>query len=162
MPALPSEEWVWIGLGLSLGLSSVGLIVANSSRANNGQLTKKRVQAAQYALFYGRYWFKVFGVALLGFSLAFSYALYQAHQRLSQQLMAIHEGKVARVQLRVSSIALYTPESIQFDAQILSSMPAGGIPETVRVRWPIELESTNLVRPGQIWQMSLELKSPHS
>lgn len=154
----------------------------------------------------------VMSVALGGFTLAYSYALYQAHQRLDAQLAPVHENKVARVQLRISSIAVYTSESIQFDAQVLSSMPTGGIPSIVRVRWPVEpsvdkpgdseqaqgqsqtklqnqedlqakvqtqllshphpespirlgaqtqAQAQPLVRPGQVWQMSLQLKSPH-
>lgn len=194
LPQLPSSDFVWLGLGASLILLFLS-VLQRFTRASQQQHTFSPHSPPTFLYF------------LLGFILCFSYALHQAHHRLNQGLDAIHESKVARVQLRVSSIALYTPEAIRFDAEVLHSTPSGGIPEIVRVRWPLEkfaattlpsaqiipatpatltTPPTNLttatnsatpptyiqstppitrpieIRPGQTWQMSLELKSPRT
>ena len=242
LPQLPAHEFVWVGLFLST-LTCLLIATRSSCKALLKQ-THRVVGGRLIAQSLHKVWLKqvsrivdgrcivggrfivsrlgqpyTYGMAIvLGFGLSFSYALDQAHERINQRLTAVHEAKVARVQLRVSSIALYTPEAIRFDAQVLSSTPAGGMPKTIRVRWPLAvpedigrskkdqlkqkvveinlaespaktgsisvsdieegenfagLESSTaarvqpvqrpiLVRPGQVWAMSLELKSPRS
>ena len=202
LPQLPSSHFVWLGLGVSLILLLLAAFQPLLGTFHH------RIGASQHRSVFSPYFPPPFLYFLLGFCLCFSYALYQAHHRLDQGLHAIHKSKVARVQLRVSSIALYTPEAIRFDAEVLHSTPAGGIPEIVRVRWPLDkftatkLTSAQIIpatptplststdsatqpsynllttsaqnitptaatrpleiRPGQIWQMSLELKSPRT
>lgn len=221
LPQLPAYDLVWVSLTLPAVLL-LGVFVFSRysvfvfSRSSFNDLFQYAPKMVGWRIFIGRFNLPyTYCLAMvLGFGLSLSYALDQAHERIMQRLTAVHEGKVARVQLRVSSIALYTPDAIGFDAQVLSSRPTGGIPETIRVRWPLaapedtaesklgllkqntakaavtersntgsadidvdvspaDKDSTTapvvqlvqrpiLVRPGQVWAMSLELKSPRS
>lgn len=117
--------------------------------------------------------FRPYGLCLLGISIAAMYTVYQAEGRLKDQLSAIHEGEVSRLLVRVNELATYHEDSIQFDAEVLESGAIkDGIPQYVRIYWshsPVfslyqvqKIDDLPEVRPGQVWEMSLQLNRPHS
>ncbi|NEN75411.1 DNA internalization-related competence protein ComEC/Rec2 [Pelistega sp. NLN82] len=109
---------------------------------------------------------------LLGFILAFSYCLWLAHQRLDNVLAEEHIGKVSRLLVRVTDIALYDVDSVRFDVEVLDAPFLKGIPDTIRVQWLLSkqfnlyqkkpADHIPLIRPGQVWEMSLKLKVPNT
>src|SRR5690554_4816832 len=60
-------------------------------------------------------------MGLLCVLLGMAYSTYRAQLRLADSLASIHENKTNRVVLRVSEIALYGPDYVQFKAKVLDS-----------------------------------------
>ena len=96
----------------------------------------------------------------------------RVEHRLADELAADNENKVSRVVLRVASLVRIQPDSRQFEAEVISSMP-DGLPSRIQVSWnaagwggPYGLASKDPATfpelvPGQVWRMSLTLKKPH-
>ena len=112
-------------------------------------------------------------IGLLCVLLGMAYATYRAQLRLDDSLSSIHENKTSRVILQVAEIALYGPDYVQFKAEVQDSFSLQGIPKHIQVRWqlgkwpglygkPIDIKNKlPLIRPGQLWEMSLKLKRVH-
>lgn len=112
-------------------------------------------------------------MGLLCVLLGMAYSTYRAQLRLADSLASIHENKTSRVVLRVSEIALYGPDYVQFKAKVLDSFSIKGIPVHIQVRWQVGQwpgiygkprdinDKLPLIRPGQVWEMSLKLKRVH-
>ncbi|MEO6986481.1 MAG: DNA internalization-related competence protein ComEC/Rec2 [Paralcaligenes sp.] len=93
-------------------------------------------------------------------------------QRLADELAANNENRVSRVVLRVASLVRLRPDSRAFEAEVISSLPAG-VPSRIYVSWTAPGQSGPYGRfnqapaqfpeliPGQIWRMSLTLKKLH-
>ena len=92
--------------------------------------------------------------------------------RLADALSSDNEHRVARVELRVASLVKISPDSRQFEAQVISSVP-GGVPTRIYVTWSAPGWSgpygspgraaypfPDLI-PGQVWRMAMVLKRPH-
>jgi competence protein ComEC len=92
--------------------------------------------------------------------------------RLADALSPDNEHRVARVELRVASLVKVSPDSRQFEAQVISSVP-GGVPSRIYVTWSAPGWSgpygnpgraaypfSELI-PGQVWRMAMVLKKPH-
>ncbi len=101
----------------------------------------------------------------------------RAEYRLADTLDSSNENKVSRVVLRVAALPRQGPDSRQFEAEVVSSIPAG-IPSRIQVSWTApdwagpygrrDRSSANNTKqyfpeiiPGQVWRMSLTLKRPH-
>lgn len=98
----------------------------------------------------------------------------RADHRLADELDAINENRVSRVVLRIAALPRVSPDSRQFEAEVLSSIP-DGVPSRILVSWAApnwagpygraskataEADFPELI-PGQIWRMALTLKKPH-
>lgn len=96
----------------------------------------------------------------------------RAEYRLADTLESSNENRVSRVVLRVAELPRLSPDSRQFQAEVISSIPAG-VPSRILVSWaapdwagpyggtdrkPAEFPA---LIPGQVWRMSLTLKKPH-
>jgi competence protein ComEC len=92
--------------------------------------------------------------------------------RLADALDSANENRVARVVLRIAGLPRISPDSRHFEADVLSSSPAG-VPSRIQVTWTAPnwsgpygrgtvpaAEFPDLV-PGQVWRMALTLKKPH-
>ncbi len=108
------------------------------------------------------------GAVALGLSLT----ILRVEQRLADVLHPDNENKVSRVVLRIASLPRLTPDSRQFEAEVISSIP-DGVPSRIMVTWagsgwggPYG-KAKNAVDvfpeliPGQVWRMALTLKPPH-
>ncbi|NYT60738.1 DNA internalization-related competence protein ComEC/Rec2 [Alcaligenaceae bacterium] len=96
----------------------------------------------------------------------------RAEYRLSDSLDASNENRVSRVVLRVAALPRLSPDSRQFEAEVISSIPSG-VPSRILVSWtapdwagPYAQASRKPAHfpeiiPGQVWRMSLTLKKPH-
>lgn len=105
-------------------------------------------------------------------TLAFCITVLRAQHRLDDHLAATNENKVSRVVLRIASLVTKDPDSRRFEADVLSSKPAG-VPTRIQVSWHSgkwggpygrfrgEPASFPELAPGQVWRMALTLKSPH-
>lgn len=202
---LPSLPPLWLAQGslLCLAIIAMAYLVVRFLRSRV-VYPNQAISAYHHVLSISFFWrffeisdflfWRRFFCLVVSFLLAFSYALSLAHERLNDRLDLRHEVKVARTELRIRSIAVYTPDAIQFDAELIRSVPTGGIPSLIRVRWQIPEqeefkrstprgeqdapranlniieqnssepanEKRPLVRPGQVWQMSLQLKRPRA
>ncbi len=167
--------WVyWICLaGACLGIAGVQLLPGLPSLTIISLLAGLSLLAWLYV------WprpFPVLKAILLGvlcFLLGMAYATHKAQLRLADSLASIHENKTSRVVLRVVEIALYGPDYVQFKAKVLDSFSIQGIPVHIQVRWqagawpgiygkPKDIkDKLPLIRPGQVWEMSLKLKRVH-
>jgi len=117
--------------------------------------------------------FKAIFIGVLCFLLGMAYSTYRAQLRLADSLASLHENKTSRVVLRVAEIALYGPDYVQFKAEVLDSFSIKGIPTHIQVRWQVGKwpglygkpenlkDKLPVIRPGQIWAMSLKLKRVH-
>ncbi len=114
-----------------------------------------------------------YGLFFIGIGLASSYVSYHAQQRLQDRLSDVHEGLVSRVVVRVHDLASYHDSAIQFDVEVLDSGEVKeGIPRFLRVYWSHrqqfslyqteKVASMPEVRPGQVWEMSVQLNRPHT
>lgn len=104
--------------------------------------------------------------------LTFAYVVLRAEYRLHDRLSASNENLVSRVELRVASLPRMKARSRQFEAEVLSSRPAG-VPSRIMVNWgakgyagPYAGEQGPIAQfpeifPGQVWRMALILKTPH-
>jgi len=96
----------------------------------------------------------------------------RAEYRLSDALAHDNQNKVSRVELRIASLARLGPDSRQFEAEVISSRPAG-VPSRIYVSWSAPGQRGPYGRfsaepaafpeliPGQVWRMALTLKRPH-
>ncbi|RTZ47804.1 DNA internalization-related competence protein ComEC/Rec2 [Candidimonas sp. SYP-B2681] len=101
----------------------------------------------------------------------------RAEHRLADALDASNENKVSRVVLRVAALPRLGPDSRQFEAEVLSSIPQG-VPSRIQVSWTApnwagpygrrDRASSDDAKPyfpeiipGQVWRMSLTLKNPN-
>lgn len=103
----------------------------------------------------------------------------RAEHRLADELQPINENQVSRVVLRIAELPKSSPDSRQFEAEVLSSIPEG-IPSRIQVSWaapnwagPYGGGARDADRsdagqdvfpeliPGQIWRMALTMKKPH-
>ncbi|MGP1615780.1 MAG: ComEC/Rec2 family competence protein, partial [Pollutimonas bauzanensis] len=104
-------------------------------------------------------------------------AVARAEHRLADSLDSANENRVSRVVLRVAALPRLDPDSRQFEAEVISSMPAG-VPSRIQVTWaapdwagpygragraPADGGYAGFAElaPGQVWRMSLTLKKPH-
>lgn len=96
----------------------------------------------------------------------------RAEYRLADTLDIDNENRVSRVVLRVAALPRLSPDSRQFEAEVISSIPTG-VPSRIQVSWTAPdwagpygqadrgaADFPDLI-PGQIWRMSLTLKKPH-
>lgn len=103
--------------------------------------------------------------------LAFGMTAARVEHRLGDRLAATNENKVSRVVLRIAGLPKLSPDSRQFEAEVLSSRPQG-VPKHIMVTWNAPgyagvygrrnappADFPDLV-PGQVWRMALTLKSP--
>ncbi|MBC2769585.1 DNA internalization-related competence protein ComEC/Rec2 [Pusillimonas sp. 7-48] len=103
--------------------------------------------------------------------LTFGMTAARIEYRLGDRLAATNENKVSRVVLRVAGLPKLSPDSRQFEAEVLSSRPEG-VPKHIMVTWNAPgyagvygrrntppADFPDLV-PGQVWRMALTLKSP--
>lgn len=93
-------------------------------------------------------------------------------QRLTDALAEDNIDKVSRVVLRVASLPKLGPDSRQFEAQVLSSIP-DGVPSRIQVSWAapnwggpygrtgVRQHAFPDIVPGQVWRMALTLKPPN-
>lgn len=95
----------------------------------------------------------------------------RVEHRLADRLTPDNENKVSRVVLRISGLPKLSPDSRQFEAEVLSSRPEG-VPTRITVTWNAPgysgvygasrakaVEFPDLI-PGQVWRMALTLRSP--
>src|SRR5690606_20163512 len=62
------------------------------------------------------------------------FTMARVDQRLEDILTSDNENKVSRVVLRVAGLPRLAPDSRQFEAEVISSMPEG-VPSRIRVTW---------------------------
>ena len=110
---------------------------------------------------------------VLVFTLGMSYATWRAQIRLADYLELRHDDRVSKLLVEVSDLVDYGDNYLQFDAVVLSSKPAIGIPKNIRLRWsfgafvgpykqaPPLTEPMPEIKPGEIWQLSALLKRPY-
>nr|WP_255676042.1 DNA internalization-related competence protein ComEC/Rec2 [Pusillimonas sp. MFBS29] len=96
----------------------------------------------------------------------------RVEHRLADALHFDNENKVSRVVLRVAGLPRLGPDSRQFEAEVISSIP-DGVPSRIQVSWSAgkwagpygradrtPADFPELI-PGQVWRMALTLKPPH-
>lgn len=110
---------------------------------------------------------------LFVFFLAMMYATWRADIRLSDHLEQLHDDRVSSLVVEVSDLVNYGDNYLQFDARVLSSKPASGIPQRVRLRWSFGVfvgpyqqspplnEPMPEIKPGEIWAVSALLRRPY-
>lgn len=111
-------------------------------------------------------------VLLWGAALGLAYTAALAQLRLADSLDEGNQDKVSRVVLRVAGLARVNADSRVFEAEVVSSRPAG-VPSRIQVSWnaaaysgpygasratPAEFPE---LAPGQVWRMALTLRRPH-
>src|SRR5690606_3266925 len=91
--------------------------------------------------------------------------------RLADRLHEDNENKVSRVVLRVAGLPRLNPDSRQFEAEVISSIPKG-VPSRIQVSWSAAQWAGPYGRadrppaafpelvPGQVWRMALTLRRP--
>lgn len=96
----------------------------------------------------------------------------RVEHRLADALADENQNRVSRVVLRVASLVAIRSDSRQFEAEVISSRPAG-VPSRIQVTWAAAGRSGPYGRfgqpdasfpeliPGQVWRMALTLKKPH-
>lgn len=142
LPVMPSTG--------ALGMTLVALLVA-------GRALPAWASGARYAAW----------AAFMMFALT----VWRVESRLADQLAPDNEDKVSRVVLRIAGLPRQSPDSRQFEAEVLSSRPQG-VPSQIMVSWnapgyagvygrrdATPAEFPELV-PGQVWQMALTLRTP--
>src|SRR5690606_15255974 len=86
-----------------------------------------------------------------------------------------NEDKVTRVTLRVAELPRLEPDSRNFVADVLESIPEG-VPSRIQVRWNsgnhagpygrrsqrAQTDAFPELIPGQVWRMALILRHPHA
>ncbi|MDO5667209.1 MAG: DNA internalization-related competence protein ComEC/Rec2 [Alcaligenaceae bacterium] len=110
---------------------------------------------------------------LLVFLMGMSYATWRAEYRLADYLDLTHDDRVSRLVVEISDLVNYGDHYLQFDARVLASKPADGIPRKVRLRWsfgafvgpyqkpqPLS-EAMPEIKPGEIWEVSALLRRPY-
>lgn len=154
LPRLPEPaEW----LGMATGLLMASLVVAGTRRS------------AAYTRMRRLKWLALPWAFLLGLA----WASFHVDQRLAESLSPQDEDKVSRVVLRIETLPRLAPDSRRFEAQVLESRPAG-IPSRILVSWnaadyagpygrkqPSAAHEFPELAPGQVWRMSLNLRTPH-
>lgn len=101
----------------------------------------------------------------------FVLTVWRVESRLADRLAPDNEDQVSRVVLRIAGLPRQSPDSRQFEAEVLSSRPEG-VPSQIVVSWnapgyagvygrpdPTPAVFPELV-PGQVWQMALTLRTP--
>ncbi|WP_397475375.1 DNA internalization-related competence protein ComEC/Rec2 [Pusillimonas sp.] len=110
---------------------------------------------------------------LWAFVLGLAWVSFHMHQRLADSLSPTDEDQVSRVVLRIETLPRVLPDSRRFEAQVLESLPPG-IPRHIQVSWhgadyagPYARKQPGAghpfpdLVPGQVWRMSLNLRTPH-
>ncbi|NYT66085.1 DNA internalization-related competence protein ComEC/Rec2 [Alcaligenaceae bacterium] len=109
---------------------------------------------------------------LLAVALGLALTIVRVEHRLADALTPDNENKVSRVVLRIAELPRLGPDSRHFQAEVISSKPAG-VPTRIQVSWAAgtwtgpygnpnkpPANFPELI-PGQVWRMSLTLKPPH-
>lgn len=107
---------------------------------------------------------------IAAFLLAISNANWQAHDLRQQQLPDIEQNKPFKLLVQVESLVRLKPDSRSFKVKVLESNPAH-VPNTLSLTWssqewggPYAIPKNHdfpLIKPGQIWQLTAFLKTPH-
>lgn len=110
---------------------------------------------------------------LFVFLAAMGYASWRADIRLADHLELQHDDQVSRLVVEINDLVHYGDNFLQFDARVLRSKPASGIPQNVHLRWsfgafvgpyqkPAPLkESMPEIKPGEIWEFYVLLRRPY-
>ncbi len=164
----------WICLaGACLGIAGVQLLPDLPSLTIISLLVG--LMLAAWLCLWPRQWpvLKAVVIGVFCLLLGMAYSTYRAQLRLGDSLAVIHENKTSRVVLRVAEIALYGPDYVQFKAEVLDRFSIKGIPTHIQVRWqagkwpgiygkPKDIkDKLPVIKPGQVWGMSLKLKRVH-
>lgn len=166
LPALPRLEILgWLGVGLA-GVSCIVVVAGMRGRGPPVPLRQRWVRRPRWRAVVAA--MCVLWVAYAGFAST----VWRAQARLDDRLSSGNENKVSRVVLRVATLPRLAPDRRQFEADVLSSRPAG-VPSRILVSWsagkwggpyrrtdgpPVDFPD---LAPGQVWRMALILKSPH-
>lgn len=171
-PALPPQLLAWACLSLA-GLWGAGCwywALGGKPSCRNGRDRRRRWHIAG-----------LWGMAL---GLAVGLAHLQALGRMAQFLPASEQDQVFRVTLRVAGLPDMDTGQARFEADVLDSRPAG-LPGRIQVAWyapgyrsagrdpqvgqtaerdgrqDATVSSLPDVMPGQVWRMTLNMRSPH-
>lgn len=160
LPSLPGMK--------ALGWMAVGLVAVSCLVPAFGAVSGRVLWVPAKWRRIGAMVMLVLWVAFAGFSST----VWRAQARLDDRLATGNENKVSRVVLRVATLPRLSPDRRQFEAEVLSSKPAG-VPSRILVSWSLgkwggpygsgdsrPADFPDLV-PGQIWRMVLTLKAPH-
>jgi len=140
--------------GIQLGLAMVGAGVVAAAAARRSR------------------WIGVCAFPLCAALLGALLTMHRVDNRLADHLTEENENQVSRVVLRIDSLVRMRPDSRQFEAETISSMPSG-VPSRILVSWnapgyagpygdPQAREAEfPVLAPGQLWRMSLTLKRPN-
>lgn len=112
-----------------------------------------------------------YGLALgAAFLLAITNANWHASALQLQQLPSHEENKPFKLLIQVDSLVRLKPDSRSFRAKVLEARP-NHVPETISLTWsnpewggpyaPSQAYDFPLIKPGQIWQVTAFLKTPH-
>ncbi len=159
LAALPGPAAVgWLAAGLTV-VSCLALAVARGFRRRMRAGATTRAVAAAILVLWVAY-------------AAFCSTVWRAQYRLDDRLAGENENKVSRVLLRIATLPRLAPDRRQFEAEVLSSRPAG-VPSRILVSWSAgkwggpygrgsepAADFPELI-PGQVWRMALTLKNPH-
>lgn len=120
------------------------------------------ITLAFFKLFFSQSWILFFVACCLGFS----WSLITAHQRLSQQLPKILEGKILIARGRILTIPENHSGVVRFDflIQHLATSIAIRYPIPVRIKGYFYKNSNVLThfKKGDIWQFTLRLRRPRA
>ncbi|WP_434648421.1 DNA internalization-related competence protein ComEC/Rec2 [Achromobacter piechaudii] len=100
---------------------------------------------------------------MLGLCAGIFNACLQAHLRLDDALVDLHQDQVSRLILRVAELPDGDERHHRFVAE-LAEPARPGIPSRIQVTWqapPGAAQSLPALLPGQIWRMALVLRRPH-
>lgn len=109
---------------------------------------------------------------LWAFAAGLAWVCFHTELRLAEALGPRDEDKVSRVVLRIETLPRIQPDSRRFEAWVLESQPPG-IPRRIQVSWhgaghagPYGRQKPGAepfpeLLPGQVWRMSLNLRTPH-
>lgn len=145
----------------TIGLWWTGLSVLGGCFVLSGLFGFRLLQQGRYR---GLFWF------LAGSMAAIVLVSPQLYLRWADKLPLHEENGIFRVQLQVLGLPQVQARSVQFQARVLAARPLG-VPKKILVRWqapdwsgpyqqPVPHEFP-VIRPGQLWQMTLVLRSPH-
>ena len=112
-----------------------------------------------------------YGLALVAaLLLALANANWHATAVQRQQLPAQEENKAFKLLIQVESLVRLKPDSRSFIATVLEARPSHA-PETISLTWgssewqgpyaPPTAHEFPLIKPGQVWQVTAFLKTPH-
>lgn len=146
---MPGRGW-WLGLCTAAVLASLIIIGCLPCRRRYGVLMPL--------------WMAMAGLLL---------TVARVEHRLADRLHDDNENQVSRVVLRVAGLPRLNPDSRQFEADVISSLP-DGVPSRIQVSWTAAQwagpygradrapASFPELMPGQVWRMALTLKRPQA